>query len=334
MRILGLHIGREKLLSFSDFCTLIRRAAQEAHPAAKFAPAANGFTIVLDGRVQTCNLRGLYAAYCKEPQKRDALIMEFLDSLETEAPAGTWYDTQAMLRPSLRSREFLADAQRSLQRQKVPDSLPAVHFLGELYVIVMAEHRSRIWAVTQNLLDGWGVTVEQALEQAMSNMSIMAFPNIVSVMHGGPLNQEAGFVFEGNYLTSSWLLFERFRNYVGQRLQSNFVIAVPNRSRLIVVRDDMPSLIASVQQANRNFHLQPYPLTNQLYHVDIRATGGIVSVYQPHGEGERLSPDSPFAGAVWQTPSLPSISQEAQGLLQPTPMNPWESFSEPTEESV
>lgn len=331
MKILGFQIGKNRVLSFSEFSELIRRAAQEAHPSAKVAPATNGFTVVMEGRTQTCNLRGLYAAYCKEPHKRDALIVEFLDSLQTEAPAGTWYETQPTLRPSLRSKEFLAAAQQSLQRQQVPDSLPAVPFLGDLYVIVMAEHRRRIWAVTQNLLNGWGITVEQTLEQAMNNMSIMAFPNIVSVMQGGPLNLEAGFVFEGNHLTSSWILFERFRNYLGQRLQSNYVIAVPNRSRLIVVRDDMPSLISSVQQAIRNFHLQPYPLTNQLYHVDMGTTGGTVSVYHPQGGGESLSPESPFAGAVWQSAPLPSISQVAQGLPQPTLMNPWESFSEPTE---
>ena len=57
-------------------------------------------------------------------------------------------------------------------------------------------------------------------------------------------------VIEGDHLSATWLIIERFRDYVTQRLLGDFVVAVPNRNRLTAIRADEPGLIGQIQQSS------------------------------------------------------------------------------------
>ena len=134
----------------------------------------------------------------------------------------------------------------------------------------MREMSATLTGVTQITLDGWGVSLQDALRQAMNNMNLLSFPPMSSEMRSGGKGADGevvGLMFQHDHNTAAWILSDRFRDFLLMRLQGNFVISVPNRDRLIAIRADEPGLITSIQQANRNAHLQPHFLTTQIFQV-------------------------------------------------------------------
>ena len=102
-------------------------------------------------------------------------------------------------------------------------------------------------------------------------------------------------MFQGDHLTATWLVAERFRDHIALRLGGNYVVAVPNRDKLIAVRADEPGLIASITAGNRSYRSQPYPLTAQLFAVGGSTAGGTVALYTQSGQPTSvLDANSPF----------------------------------------
>src|SRR5579871_5605938 len=242
MKLFGLNLGKEKPVTFEQFRDIVRLTARRNHPGATITNTNNGFNIVIDGKPQSCNVRSLYINYTRDPAQRDNLIGSYLNTLVVDLPTHTWSEVMPLLRPSLRSAAFLKEVERQLKKQTEPDSLPAQPFIGDLHVIAVVDMPGQAAAVTQGILDGWGVTLEEALKQGLNNLSMSPFPNITnSLMAGsggggkkgaGGLQEEVGLVFEDHYLTATWIISERFRDYVGQRLQGSYVVSVPNRSKI------------------------------------------------------------------------------------------------------
>jgi hypothetical protein len=316
MKLFNITIGKDKAVPFHEFRDIVRLTARRSYPTAKIENHDNGFNLTIDGKTQTCNLRALYSVYFKSPGQRDRLITEFLHKLVVDEPTYLWSEVVPLLRPQLKSAGFIREAQRSLAKQKNPDFLPSLPFHGDLHVIAVVDQPGQAWGVTQGLLDGWGVTLEQVMQHATTNLSTTRFPDPTNTLVAGStgrkgtgVQEEVGLVFEGTYLTATWLILERFRDYLGQRLQGSFIVAVPSRSKLTAVRDDEPGMIASLVQSNRGFQSLSYPLTGQLFHVSLSTTGGEVTVYNPAGGAGRT--EAQFTPG--QDASLPSISQAAQG---------------------
>ena len=320
MKILGL-FGKEKPVDFDAFRDQVRLAVRREKPGVEMQRTDSGFTLTLDGAPITCNLRGLYATYSKSPGDKDALIAAWIASLVTAVPEQSWSEAVPTLRPTLKNATYIAQAQASIQRQAIPDSLPSVPFCGDLSVIVMRDLPGTAAAVTQRNLDEWGVTLEKAMTEAVNNMSLSSFPPMTNALMAGGSGknnigaEEVGMVFEGDHLTATWLTLSRFRDYVGQRLQGDYVVAVPNRGKLVAVRADEPGLISSVQTSNRNARSLPYALTPQCYHVSMTTTGGAVSVYNAGGlaglgGSERMDSQGVFAGGG-KAPGIPVIGQPA-----------------------
>jgi len=139
-------------------------------------------------------------------------------------------------------------------------------------------------------------------------------------------------VFEGDHLTATWLVIERFRDYVTQRLQGDYVVFVPVRSRLVAIRADEPGLISQFQQSNRSYANQNYALTTQCYHVSGVTTGGIVSVYQAGGlNAEKIELDkmSMFAHGNASTLPTPGL-QPAVRKSAPVDLSAWGGLSDAT----
>ncbi len=323
MKLFGINLGGEKPVSFSEFRDRVRQAARKAFPNAQFDISEKGFILKIGSRSENCNLQGIYASYQRDTRDCDKIIQNYLSTLESDNPVHSWFETQPLLRPSLRNTEFLTAANLSLNRSDPPDSLPAEEFIGNLQVILVTELKGRIWAVTQNALNTWEVEFSTALKQAYSNMSLVAFPAPTNIYRTHNGTEELGVVYENDHLTATWIVQERFRDYLGQRLQGSYVVAIPNRGRLTAVRADEKQLIITLQQSLRNFQTLPYPLFGQLLHVDMTQTGGQLSIYT---SGEVQSQDSAFSGGKLQ--SLPSLSQAAQGVAQKEIDSKW-GLSEP-----
>lgn len=340
MNLFGL-FGRSKPVSFEQFRDMVRQAVRRSAPHVTVEAHPNGFTLRWEGRMPvTCNLRNLYASYVRSPDQKDALIQNWLDSLITEVPEHTWVDARPTLRPMLRNLRYVEQARASLARVDPPDELPAQHFVGDLYVTVVREVGRTLTGVTRLQLETWEVDFETALHEALNNMGMMSFPQSGNALLSGTTarrkeaaaGEEVGLVFQGDHLTATWFLLERFRDHLALRLQSDYVVSVPNRNRLIAVRADEPGLVASVMQGNRNYERQPYPLTAQCFYVDVSATGGRVSVYQPGmhplSSDPVVGPDR--RGPVSVTPETPAPAVSRPG---PIDLSKW-GLTESTEDTV
>lgn len=328
VRIFGL--GKEKAVPFEEFRDHVRREVRKQAPEARLEPNPDGFTFrpTEEDDPIVCNLRNLYAAYAKAPGDRDSIVKNWLDTLVMEVPDQTWGEARMILRPMLRDVGYIAQAKQALSKGKEPDDLPSAPFVGELHVIVMREIGSSLTGVTKVQLESWGVSFEEALRQSLSNMGLLSFPVAANALvSGGQAKrkqdqnaEEIGLVFEGDHLTATWITVERFRDHLGLRLGGDYVVAVPNRNRLIAVRADEPGLIASITASNRNYRSQPYPLTAQLFAISTASTGGTVALHHSLGgaPSSTLDPNSPFTsrGGI----AKPNIGTPAPAASAGAPM--------------
>ena len=214
MNLFGLFKG--KPVPFQEFRDLARQALRRREPGAQIVPNDNGFRVIFeDARPVDCNLRNLYADYAKAPGELEALLKRWTESICASAETPTdisWSEAQPTLRPILKDSASLQLARAHMIKAKSPDALPSEPFLGDLEVIVMREADETLTGVTQIVLDDWGVSLRDALEQAMTNMGMLSFPRIVNEMQTGGKNGDViGLTFQENHLTASWLLSERFR---------------------------------------------------------------------------------------------------------------------------
>ncbi len=304
MRIFG--FGKDKAVPFEEFRDHVRREVRRAAPQARIEPKEDGFMFrpQEDDDPVLCNLRNLYASYAKNPADRDFVVSNWLDTLVMEVPDQTWNEAKMTLRPMFRDTSYIAQANTALGKGKNPDDLPSQPFVGELHVIAMREIGSSLTGVTQVQLDQWGVGFDEVLRQALSNMGLLGFPHLShALVAGGQTkrkndenSEEAGLVFQGDHLTATWLVAERFRDHLSLRLGGDYIVTVPNRDKLIAIRADESGLIASITAGNRNYRSQPYPLSGQLFAVGSSASGGTVALYTPHGGQPTsvLDPNSPF----------------------------------------
>ena len=329
MKLFGM-FGKDKPVAFPEFRDMVRQAVRRARPDAVISPIETGLRLTEPGqRPIDCNLKNLYSTYAKSPGEADALIKQWMDTLIAEVPEHTWLEAQTTLRPMLRSADYIKLACAQMGKTSTPDNLPAEPFLGELHATVVREVGSTLTGVTQLQLESWGVGLHEAMQQAVNNMSMMGFPRIANEFRSGK-SEVVGLVFEDNHLTATWLLLERFRDYVGMRLQHDYIVSVPTRSRLVAVRADEAGLIAPIVQSNRNAHNLPYFLTGQCYHVSAATTGGKVTVYQASlagGAGEGIAASSIFSSGIPASP-VPSMAQEMQREQEKSPRF---ALTEPTD---
>lgn len=343
MKLFGMSLGKEKPMPFPQFRDHVRLSVRRAVPGAKIEPRDFGFVLMQDGKSPTtCNLRSLYNEYSRSPGDRDALIERWIGTLTMDIPEHNWIEAQMTLRPMLKNADYLAHAQRQMQKNTPPDSLPFSPFAGDLSVIVMRELPGTVVAVTQSTLDGWGVTFDQAMQQALNNMNMQPFPAVANALIAGVSGtkntpqEEVGLVFEGDHLTASWIVIARFRDYVTQRLQGDFVAYTPTRGRLTVVRADEPGLLTQVQANNRNVSGTSHWLTHLGFHVSGATTGGVVTVYKGglNVERTKLDPDSRFAGGSQTSAAMAPAVAPAAPYRKPAPidLSTWGGLAEATDD--
>src|SRR5579871_2796511 len=243
MKLFGLTIGKEKPVSFPEFRDIVRLAVRRSEPSARVENNETGLNLTLQGKpTQACNLRNLYLDYSRTPKNRELLIKRWIDTLLTDVPEHGWFDAQITLRPTLKNADYVNQARRTMQKADPPDDLPFEPFVGELGVIVMRDLPGTAVAVTQTQLDAWGVTFQEAMRAGINNMNMLSFPNVTSSLTAGggkkENQEEVGLVMEGDHLTATWLIIERFRDYITQRLLGDYVVMVPVRNRLVAIRAD------------------------------------------------------------------------------------------------
>lgn len=343
MKLFGISLGQEKVVPFPEFRDMVRLAVRRSLPGVKIESTEVGFNITQANKSPTsCNLRSLYLDYSRKPGDREVLISRWVASLTMEVPEHTWTEAMMTLRPTLKPAEYLASAHRAMQRNTPPDSLPYAPFAGELSVIIMRELPGTVVGVTQSTLESWGVSYAEALKQAMNNMNMSPLPPVTNALHaggGGRKNaptEEVGLVFEGDHLTATWIIMERFRDYVIQRLQGDIVFSLPTRNRLVAIRADEPGLIQQIISSGRSTLNQTHALTNQLFHVSSATTGGLVTVYQQGAGGAiqtgDMDPNSVFAKGG-QAVAASSAPPETYRRATPVDLSTFGGLSESTSDA-
>ena len=335
MRIFGFGPEREKALKFPEFRDQIRLATRRAMPGVQFEHREFGFVLLREGKPPAaCNLRPLYTEYCKSPGSRERIMERWLKSLNTEIPEHSWAEAQVTLRPVVKNAGYLENARTLMRKSSPHDVLPYAPFAGDLSVIIMRELPGTMVAVTRAALESWNVSFAQAMHRALNNLNMRSFPAISSALLAAapgaknPVREEIGLIFEGDHLTASWLVVPRFRDYLTQRLQGDFVIHVPTRSRLTAIRADEPHTIAKVEASNRQAAGYTVWLTAQGFHVDGATTGGVVTVYTPVADTRHVA-RGPFGGSDgWEVPPLRPASARRDS---PVGMNAFGGLAEPTE---
>ena len=331
---------REKAVPFPQFRDLVRAEARRAHAGCTTEINDTGFVLNISGKPINCNLRQLYMDYIKTPRDKDKLINNYLIAYATEVPDLGWVDARLSLRPMLKDVATLELGQQEIIKSKSDDVLVYEPFVGDLRVMVVREQMGSVTYVTQAQLDKWGVTFADALHDAMNNLNMLNFPMSSSEMKIGGSGKRGkndgevvGLQFDGDHMTATWMIMERFREHVSMRLQGDYVIFVPHRARLVAIRVDEPGLMGTMQQANRNLKTQPYALTPQGFLVNSSSIGGQVSIYQ--GGSAKLETSSPFAAGKTESPQ--SISQQVTAAYSkpaPVDLSSWAGLSESTSAPV
>ncbi len=343
MKIFGVTLGKEKPVGFTEFRDVVRLAVRRQHPNATIEYNETGIVLTLDGKKQDCNMRNLYMEYSKNPGEKDSQVQRWISSLVVDVPEHGWYDAQATLRPTIKNlRDYILVANSTMQRANPPDSLPYAPFIGDIGVIVMRDLPGTAVAVTNANLEAWGITFEEAMQAAIMNMNMLSFPPVSNALVAGGTarkdsQEEVGLVLEGDHLTATWLVIERFRDYISQRLEGDFVAFVPIRNRLVVIRADEPGLISQIQQSNRTYNMQSHSITPQAYHVSTAVTGGTVTIYQQglnQGDKVELDHNSMFARGNAATLPSPGVqpTNARPAATAPVDLSAWGGLTETTEE--
>ncbi len=309
---------KPKAEPFPKFRDYVRQVVRHNEPSAKFENNDNGFILTIKKTPIACNLKNLYATYSRDPRERDSVVKQWIDTLIMEVPEQTWSEAMASLRPTLKTNEYVKLANIQMKKANNADALSARPFIGDLAVIIVREYGGTLTAVSDLQLQQWGVTLDDAIRQALNNMSVMGFPAPITEMRsqgsltrgGAGAGDVVGLVFEHDHLTATWLLLERFRDHIGMKLHHDFVVAVPYRSRLVAVRADEPGLVASVLQSARSARNISYGLTSQCYHVDMTSTGGKVTIFTGKHKGEGIG-DGDMFGTGSMGGTLQSITNAA-----------------------
>lgn len=337
---------KPKPVTFSQFRDYVRQIARQNEPKAKFENTENGFILTIEKTPVSCNLKNLYASYCADTRERDNIVKGWIDTLITVVPEHSWTEAIGTLRPMLKTGNYIKLANHQMQRNPTPDTLPFRPFIGELGVIVVREFGGTLTAVTDGQLKRWKVNIDEAIRQSLNNMSMMGFPNPVHEVRstgtmqrgGASAGDVVGLVFEDNHLMATWFVVERFRDHLSMRLNADYVVAVPFRSRLMAVRADEPGLVSSTIQTARSAKNIAYALTNQCYHVNVSTTGGNLTIYTGSQKGQGMAEASLF-GVANMGGTLQSTSDQGGTIVvsgsapAPIDFSQW-GLNEPTEDNA
>ena len=127
MKLFG-RFGKDKAVPFPEFREQVRLAVRRTKPGVTAEPTETGFNLynlLSNGKPVQCNLRNLYFAYTKAPSERDTLIQQWIDSLvNSEEPEQGWAEARRLLRPVLKTNEYVQRCRIEMRKQKEKSAKP------------------------------------------------------------------------------------------------------------------------------------------------------------------------------------------------------------------
>jgi hypothetical protein len=264
--------------------TLPAFAARLAADAAK--RGAGPWTVedggeTLRGLTGVVSLRNMFGEYSQAPRReRPGLYEKYLLLLTIPVEVPTlWTVAQTRLFPLVRSRAdmMLAATQARLEGD-TPWTVAERPLHGEVVVRLGYDTGPSIIPVRPDVLDGWGVSFEAALERAMTNLRSLPPPAWVTIAPGVWELQS-----EDAYQETFLLLPRAFDSLPATG--GRYAIA-PNRGVLLATTADAPgSLEALLDAARSALRERPWPMSPVVFEI---TPSGPVAIRPDGAAGRKL----------------------------------------------
>jgi hypothetical protein len=216
---------------------------------------------------------------CSRDERRERVRNLIANVVRRTALPQGWANSQALLRPVLRSASF---GRAVLSADMALVSRPALPFLHEFVVI---DQPSAMAYVTHEHRQQWDVPVAEIFATAQANLARLSVTPIT------PASRERAmlrFVDSGDDYFTSRLLLRDWVAMLGDSLGGQPVIFAPDRDNLIALRYEPEVLPTLFQLVEREYQSAARSLSPQAYTV--ASSGAIVPLAVPEAD--------PLAGAV------------------------------------
>jgi hypothetical protein len=208
------------------------------------------------------DLHNVYAGFLNAPRKqRETFIRTIVLAPLPDVPE-TWDEVKSMLLPVVRDGAYLtfAKLQVALAGQAgMAKQISYRELAPGIYVSLVIDTPDKMLGVTDDRLEAWGVTFEQALEIAQAKLRRASTDKFEEIMPGLWVAP-----WSDSYAAARLVLPD-----VLQRVCTNPLVAVPNRDTLFVADPSVPEAFAKlvVLLDKINEGNNPYCITLRLYEL-------------------------------------------------------------------
>ncbi len=250
----------EALISPKQFTALFAEAARKSMPDAK-VKITGELTLRVDfpsGRYATTSLGNAYTAYEREPDRRDAIIAQYVEHILKNMGDDALKIDAARVIPVIRTRRFppIVEAERDPAKGRV-----VFERFGADLVIIYAEDRPQdLRYFSTELFEETGIDRKQLRALAIENLR-----RIVGDIEYKDYGGTYVLIADGANEVSLLLLPEVWTKQ-NLKVDGDYVVALPTRDILVVTgSNDVRALRQVRRLAEEGFQKGPYSVSPKLY---------------------------------------------------------------------
>ena len=221
------------------------------------------FTIEIGGRDNIIFLDNAYTNYCKANKQERAAIVARLSSgwrVRPEIPM-KFASARSHLMPVIRDASYSSIVRLDLMSKNVDVSkfaCPATPLFGSVEVGLAYDSLHSIHQINQDAFDKWGVTFEEAIEEAKDNLRKRTNPKSISEEAAGLYRSQWGDSYDSARILLTDLIY-RLSVY------GDPVAFVPNRDQLWITGSRNDAALRALLRVGEEAHFQPYPISPDLF---------------------------------------------------------------------
>jgi uncharacterized protein YtpQ (UPF0354 family) len=265
---------RSKTPTRDDFAKLVmKRLGQVGARDVSYEP--EHFTLKVGRTSGTVFLDNAYEIYCKAGRReRDALLHRFCSSWgATHEVPGDFGSVRPFLMPVIRQTSFFSLIELGLQSQNLDAAklaCPKMPVASSLVVCLAYDTEDTIQHVSQETFDKWGVTFEEAITEATSNLREKTNPN--------GMTEEVPGLFRSRWADSYDAARMLLTDLIARLPVSGEPVAfIPNRDQLWVGGKRDIRTIKALLMVGEQAHFVSYPISPDLFVLNER----VWQVYVP-----------------------------------------------------
>ena len=203
------------------------------------------------------NLHNLYTEACEMwPWQRQAFLRQHALGFAAVSQAGaptTWGEVESRIYPVVRDRYYIEAVKMQSTSGGRTLEVPYRHLTDRLCITLVIDHPTLVQLVTSSHIADWGVSFEDALKSAETNLSRSTEGRLARVSEGLYVS-----AWSDDYDVARLLLDDTFR---GLELKGKPVVMAPNKNVLIVTgEEDLNGLQKAFALAERQLDA-PHPVS-------------------------------------------------------------------------